>query len=51
MCIRDRGEYAETPEIVEALRQSGIDYAQGFSVGHPQLWSELAKATEASEAG
>lgn len=36
--IKTVGECAESPEIVEALRQNGLDYAQGFAIGHPQLW-------------
>ncbi len=29
-------EFAETPEIIEMLRNMGIDYAQGFGIGMPQ---------------
>lgn len=49
MGIKTVGEYAETPEIVDALRQSGLDYVQGFAIGHPQLWSEPAPVTGAAE--
>ncbi|MGM0412953.1 MAG: EAL domain-containing protein, partial [Pseudomonadota bacterium] len=35
MGMRTVGEFAETPEIVEALREMGVDYAQGFAIGHP----------------
>ena len=33
------GEYAETREIVEALRQCGVDFAQGYALGYPEPWS------------
>ncbi|HCK80520.1 MAG TPA: PAS domain S-box protein [Candidatus Competibacteraceae bacterium] len=39
MNIKTAGEYAATQEIVDALRKSGVDYAQGFAVDHPQPWS------------
>lgn len=39
MGVKTVGEYAETPDIIDALRQSGVDYAQGFAVGHPEIWS------------
>jgi diguanylate cyclase (GGDEF)-like protein len=30
------GEFVETPEILEAMRAIGIDYAQGYQLGMPQ---------------
>lgn len=50
MGIKTVGEYAETPELVDALRQIGLDGVQGFATGHPQPWSEQATATGAVEA-
>ena len=29
-------EFAESPEIIEMLRNMGIDYAQGYGIGMPQ---------------
>jgi diguanylate cyclase (GGDEF)-like protein/PAS domain S-box-containing protein len=31
------GEFAETMEIVEALREIGVDYAQGYAIAKPRL--------------
>jgi EAL domain-containing protein (putative c-di-GMP-specific phosphodiesterase class I) len=36
-------EYAETTEIVEALREIGIDYAQGYGVGKPRLLAAILR--------
>ena len=33
--IETIAEYIETEEILNAVRELGIDYAQGFHVGHP----------------
>ena len=40
MRTRTVGEYAETQIIVEALRQYGVDFAQGYALGTPQPWLE-----------
>ena len=40
MQTRTIGEYAETPAIVEALRQSGVDFAQGYALAHPAPWPQ-----------
>ncbi len=49
-------EWAETPELVEALRALGVDYAQGYGVGQPVALdklplqrAELAQAFEGPE--
>lgn len=34
-------EWAETPELVEALRTIGVDYAQGYGVGEPVALENL----------
>lgn len=34
--IQTIAECAETPEVVERLRGLGIDYAQGWALGHPE---------------
>ncbi|MDQ8729863.1 EAL domain-containing protein [Bradyrhizobium sp. LHD-71] len=39
-------EWAETPDIVELLRQLGIDYAQGYAVGRPQPFCASAKSAD-----
>lgn len=33
--IRTIGEYAATERIVKTLHSLGVDYAQGFALGHP----------------
>lgn len=47
-------EYAENGEIIERLRQFGVQYAQGYGVGKPrpldEILSEL-RAQEAAKAG
>lgn len=37
-------EFASTPEIVEALRSMGIDYAQGYAISRPQPFSDPTAA-------
>ena len=39
--LKTIAESVETPEILAAVRALGIDYAQGFSLHRPQLFSEL----------
>ena len=38
-------ESVETHAVLSKLREIGIDYAQGFAVGHPQPLEELAQVT------
>ena len=38
-------ESVETHAVLAKLREIGIDYAQGFAVGHPQPLEELAQVT------
>jgi len=38
-------ESVETQSVLTKLREIGIDYAQGFAVGHPQPLEELAAVT------
>ena len=35
-------EYVETPEILERLRELGIDYAQGYAIHKPARIETLA---------
>lgn len=37
MNLKTIAEYVETPEILDVLRQLGVDYAQGDAVGTPHL--------------
>ena len=37
------GEYAETQEIVDALRRCGVDFAQGYALGYPEPWSSYGE--------
>lgn len=39
MGIKTVGEYVETPDIVHVLQQIGVNYGQGFAIGHPEPWS------------
>ena len=39
--LKTIAESVETPEILAAVRALGIDYAQGFALHRPQLFSEL----------
>jgi EAL domain-containing protein (putative c-di-GMP-specific phosphodiesterase class I) len=34
-------EWAETPQLIEILREMGVDYAQGFGVGRPLRLEDL----------
>ena len=42
MQTRTIGEYAENNEIVDALRQCGVDFAQGYALGYPSPWPPQA---------
>jgi Amt family ammonium transporter len=35
MGIQTVAEFVESNALVEALQEMGIDYAQGFAIGHP----------------
>lgn len=37
MNIKTIAEYVESAEIESALRQIGVDYVQGYHVGHPEM--------------
>ncbi|MBL8421483.1 MAG: EAL domain-containing protein [Dechloromonas sp.] len=39
MGIKTVGEYAHSREIVECLRELGVDYAQGNFIGEPAQWN------------
>lgn len=45
MGLRTVAEYVDDPEILEMLRDIGIDYAQGYLVGKPQPLSEMLMQT------
>ncbi len=34
--LKTIGEYAETQQLIDGLKQLGVDYAQGFGIQHPQ---------------
>ena len=36
-------EYVETEEMLVLLREMGVDYVQGYRVGHPEVISDLVK--------
>ena len=39
--IRTIAEHAHSREIVDGLRELGVDYAQGFFLGRPAPWGEI----------
>ena len=39
--LRTVAEYVESPEILEALREIGVDYAQGYAVHKPCSIDEI----------
>ncbi len=43
-------EFVENDEILEVLRQIGVDYAQGYGIGRPRLLDELGKVDFSSRA-
>ena len=45
MHIRTIAEFVEKPEILDALREIGIDYAQGFGIAEPRPLSEYFDAS------
>ena len=42
MGIQTVAEYVETPEILEAVRAAGVDYAQGYAIHRPELFTAQA---------
>ncbi len=55
MGLKTIGEYAEDEMVLLALRQAGVDYAQGHAVSAPRLFSEIleeeARAMRGESAG
>ena len=49
--LKTIAESVETPETLAAVRALGIDYAQGFSLHRPQLFSELIAPTAVLRSG
>ena len=45
MGMRTVAEYVDNPEVLQALRDIGIDYAQGYLLGKPQPLSEMLLET------
>ena len=43
-------EFAATPEIVEMLRDMGVDYAQGYATGAPKPFPGVHASPAANEA-
>jgi len=48
MGIRTVGEFVESAALIEALQEMGVDYAQGFAIGHP---TPLRTGSASLEAG
>ena len=49
MNIETVAEYVESEEIMQRLRQLGVDYAQGFAVAHPEPLLGVLQALQAEE--
>jgi EAL domain-containing protein (putative c-di-GMP-specific phosphodiesterase class I) len=49
MKIETVAEYVETDEIAVAVRQLGVDYAQGFAYGRPEPFDQLLERLEREE--
>ncbi len=45
MGMRTVAEYVDNPEVLQALRDIGIDYAQGYLLGKPQPIAEMLLET------
>ena len=50
MKCRTIAEYVESDGILRALHTLGVDYAQGYHIGRPMLWTEPAVLTLVKEA-
>ncbi|MDZ7747905.1 MAG: EAL domain-containing protein [Halofilum sp. (in: g-proteobacteria)] len=46
---RTIAEFAETPGVLEKLREIGVDYAQGYSLGMPQLLTDIDSQPRATQ--
>ena len=44
MNIQTIAEYVETAAIAEGLREIGVDYLQGYYIGHPEIMRQKAPA-------
>ena len=43
-------EFAATPEIVDMLRQMGVDYAQGYAIGAPKPFPGVSATPAVAQA-
>lgn len=39
-------EFVESPQTLECVRQLGLDYAQGYCIGHPQPLTQLSDSAQ-----
>ena len=39
-------EFVESPQTLECVRKLGLDYAQGYCIGHPQPLTQLADSAQ-----
>lgn len=44
MQLKTIAEFVESPEILAKLREMGVDYAQGYEIGHPQPLASYGQA-------
>ncbi len=51
MGIATIAEFVESPDILEALRQVGVDYAQGFAIGDVVPLEEMLVSVNTAQAG
>ena len=49
MGLKTLAEYVETPELIAALTDMGVDMLQGYGVGMPQPLSEMLAGTESGK--
>ncbi len=45
MGIKTVAEYVENEQILDVLRDIGVDYAQGYGIGHPRPMSECLRTS------
>jgi len=45
MQLKTIAEFVENPEILAKLREMGVDYAQGYEIGHPQPLASNGQAS------
>ena len=47
--IRTIAEFVEDDEVLQKVREAGIDLAQGYIIGHPQATAEPSAESQTAE--